>query len=98
MTSQRLRVIAFAILAGGVTAAGQQPPARPPAQPPTTASTPAQARPERPQVPMDPERARQLYVSKDPKDQSPAVDFARQVQAKAETDKRYAEVTKGVVD
>ena len=61
-----------------------------PAQP-----APAAARPE-PQV--DPERARRLYVSNDPKDHGVGVNFERQIQAKAETDRRYAEVTKGVVD
>jgi dipeptidyl aminopeptidase/acylaminoacyl peptidase len=50
------------------------------------------------QGPMDEARARQLYVSNDPEDQGRGVDFERQIQAKAETDKRYAEVTKGVVD
>ena len=48
--------------------------------------------------PMDEERARQLYVSNDPADHSRGVDFARQIEQKAEDDKRYAEVTKGVVD
>jgi dipeptidyl aminopeptidase/acylaminoacyl peptidase len=50
------------------------------------------------QGPMDEARARQLYVSNDPEDQGRGVDFERQIQAKAETDRRYAEVTKGVVD
>jgi len=50
------------------------------------------------QGPMDEARARQLYVSNDPEDQGRGVDFERQIQATAETDKRYAEVTKGVVD
>jgi dipeptidyl aminopeptidase/acylaminoacyl peptidase len=50
------------------------------------------------QGPMDEARARQLYVSNDPEDQGRGVDFERQLQAKAETDKRYAEVTKGVAD
>jgi dipeptidyl aminopeptidase/acylaminoacyl peptidase len=65
---------------------GQQPPA-PPAQRPAT-----------PQPAMEPERARRLYVSKDPSDHGLGVNFERQVQAKAEADRRYAEVTKGVVD
>jgi dipeptidyl aminopeptidase/acylaminoacyl peptidase len=101
MSSPRFLAITFAMLAGTVTAAGQQPPARPPAQPPTTTTTttaPAQPRPERPQIQMDPDRARQLYVSKDPKDHGLGVDFARQIQAKAETDRRYAEAAKGLVD
>jgi dipeptidyl aminopeptidase/acylaminoacyl peptidase len=47
---------------------------------------------------MDEERARQLYVSNDPAEHGRGVNFERQIQAKAETDKRYAEVTKGLVD
>ena len=48
--------------------------------------------------PVDEDRARQLYVSNDPADHALGVDFERQIQQKAETDKRYAEVSKGVVD
>ena len=47
---------------------------------------------------MDEERARQLYVSNDHADHGRGVNFEAQIQRKAETDKRYAEVTKGVVD
>lgn len=50
------------------------------------------------QGPMDEARARQLYVSNDPEDHSPNTNFEAQIQAKAKTDARYAEVTKGVVD
>jgi dipeptidyl aminopeptidase/acylaminoacyl peptidase len=69
--------------------------------PPVTTPRPAgatQARPPAPQPQVDPERARRLYVSKDPKDHGLGVDFQRQIQQKAEADKRYAEVTKGIVD
>ena len=48
--------------------------------------------------PIDDARARELYVSNDHADHGRNVDFERQIQAKAVTDKRYAEVTKGVVD
>ncbi len=58
----------------------------------------AQGRRARLEVPMDPDRARQLYVPTDPQYQSIGTDFERAVQQKAETDKRYAEVTAGVVD
>jgi dipeptidyl aminopeptidase/acylaminoacyl peptidase len=47
---------------------------------------------------MDEARARQLYVSNDHADHGRGVNFEAQIQRKAETDKRYAEVTKGVVD
>lgn len=70
--------------------------------PPATTTTPSRAaqpqRPPAPQPAMDAERARRLYVSKDPKDHGLGVDFQRQIEAKKATDKRYEEVTKGVVD
>lgn len=62
-----------------------------PAQPSAGATT-------RPQAEMDPQRARALYVSTDPKDHARGYNFQRDLEAKAETDRRYAEVTKGVVD
>jgi dipeptidyl aminopeptidase/acylaminoacyl peptidase len=52
----------------------------------------------RPQPPMDPERARRLYVTVDPKDHSTGYNFQRDLDAKAQTDRRYLEVTRGVVD
>jgi len=58
----------------------------------------AAARPARPQPAMDPERTRQLYVSVDPNDHSTGYNFQRDIDAKAETDRRYAEITRGVVD
>ena len=50
------------------------------------------------QGPMDEARARELYVSNDHADHGRGVNFERQVQQKAEEDKRWSEVTKGVVD
>ena len=94
MKPRTLLAIVVALALGAVlTARGQQ-------NPPATTTTPpaaAQARPPAPQPKMDPERARRLYVSKDPADHGLGVDFERQIQQKAETDRRYAEVTKGVV-
>ena len=56
------------------------------------------ARP-RPDLPMDPERARDLYVSKDPKDHArPDYDFERDIRNTAEIDRRYAEASKGAID
>jgi dipeptidyl aminopeptidase/acylaminoacyl peptidase len=50
-------------------------------------------------LPMDPERARDLYVSKDPKDHvRPDYDFERDIRNKAEIDRRYAEASKGALD
>jgi dipeptidyl aminopeptidase/acylaminoacyl peptidase len=52
---------------------------------------------QRPPIQMDEERARSLYVSKDPKDHAPGYDFERDVAQKAETDRRYAEASRGVM-
>ncbi len=54
--------------------------------------------PQRPSVQVDEARARELYVSTNPEDHSSGHDFERDVKAKAETDKRYAEASKGVMD
>jgi dipeptidyl aminopeptidase/acylaminoacyl peptidase len=89
MTQLKLAVLSAALVASVLPASAQQQP--PPAAP---ATPPAQ----RPQVEMDPQRARRLYVSNDPKDHGLGVNFERQIQAKAETDRRYAEAAKGIVD
>ena len=89
MTHFKSALLSAGIAAASVLHAGAQQPA------PAATSAPAG---QQPQAQMDPERARRLYVSNDPKDHGLGVNFERQVQAKAETDKRYAEVTKGVVD
>src|SRR5687768_8045139 len=60
---------------------------------------PAQSsRPARPPIQIDETRARELYVSKDPKDHAPDNDFERDIKNKAEIDRRYAEASKGVMD
>ena len=91
MTQFKSTLLSAAIAAAGVLHASAQQ-----QQPAPTAPAPAQA--QRPQPQMDPERAQRLYVSNDPKDHGLGVNFERQVQAKAETDRRYAEVAKGTVD
>ena len=53
---------------------------------------------ERPQVEIDPERARALYVSNRPEDHSRGHDFEADVRSKAEIDRRYAEASRGVMD
>ena len=87
MTLLKLTLVSAALAASVVPAAARQAPAP---QAPAPAA--------RPQPQVDQERARRLYVSNDPRDHGLGVDFERQVQAKAETDRRYAEVTRGVVD
>jgi dipeptidyl aminopeptidase/acylaminoacyl peptidase len=100
MTSKQA-LCAAALMAAVSVVGAQQTAQSPPAQP-------QQARPQQPpgqrgarggwQGPIDEARARELYVSNDPAEHGRGVNFERQMQAKAETDKRYAEVTKGVVD
>lgn len=91
MKTSRFVFLSAAVAAASVISASAQQ-AQPAAPAPAPPQTP------RPQPEMDAERARRLYVSKDPKDHGLGVNFDRQVQAKAETDRRYAEVTKGAVD
>src|SRR5688572_18324875 len=81
-------VVAVPLGVGGVVS-GQQS-----AQPPSQA---AQERPTRPEAPMDPERARRLYVSADPNDH-PRPNVQRDLDEKAKIDARYAEASKGVMD
>ena len=71
--------------------------ARPQAQPPATAQRPPRQNP-RLQVPMDPDRARQLYVSKDPKDQSVGHDYQRDIEERVAAEARYPELCKGIID
>ena len=97
-----------AVLAAAVLTIGAQhvetqqaPPAQPPAgQPPQPEGQRGQRGGGRGgwQGPMDEARARQLYVSNDHADHGRGVNFDNQVKAKAEEDKRFAEVTKGIVD
>jgi len=68
----------------------------PPAQQPAAAAAPRQN--PRLQVPMDPDRARQLYVSKDPAHQSPGTNFQRDVDNRVAAEARYPELCKGIID
>jgi len=52
----------------------------------------------RPDVRMDPERARKLYVSNNPDDNSLGHDFQRDIETKKKTDERFAAASKGVMD
>jgi dipeptidyl aminopeptidase/acylaminoacyl peptidase len=70
----------------------------------TAAQTPQQnqqtppVKSQRPAVAMDPERASQLYVSKDPKDHTPGANYKADMDAKAKSDLRYPELCKGTID
>jgi dipeptidyl aminopeptidase/acylaminoacyl peptidase len=88
-------VTAFVLFVGLLAPAifaGQQPAS---AQTPQPQGRPA---PPRLQAPIDEERARDLYVSNDPRYHAPNRDFERDVREKAEIDRRYAEASKGVMD
>jgi dienelactone hydrolase len=50
------------------------------------------------QVPIDPERARDLYVPTDPQFQSVGRNFERDVETRKETEARYAQACKGSID
>ena len=80
--------IAAVFIAGGALS-GQQ--AAPPASQPPSGRL-------RPEVPMNPERARQLYVSNDPADHARGYDFKSDMDDKKATDERYAKASQGVMD
>jgi len=89
-----LAVLLVAVAAGpAFTQAAQAPPAQ---QPAAAAAAPRQN--PRLQVPMDPDRARQLYVSKDPAHQSIGTNFQRAVDERVATEARYPELCKGIID
>ncbi len=95
-------VVASAIATASVALASPQaqaPPAQRPAQ--GQAQGQVQQAPRqspRAQVPMDPDRARQLYVSKDPKDQSLGTNYQADVAAREKSAARYPELCKGIID
>ena len=81
-----------ALVAATAAVAAQQSPSSPaPAQS-------SQAGRERPEPTIDPNRGRELYVSNDPADHSRGYDFARDIEAKAAADERYAKASQGVMD
>jgi dipeptidyl aminopeptidase/acylaminoacyl peptidase len=84
------------LVAAAVVAIGSSP-AQTQTQAPPAAQRPPRQNP-RLQVPMDPDRARQLYVSKDPKDQSIGTDYQGDVDARMAAEARYPELCKGIID
>jgi dipeptidyl aminopeptidase/acylaminoacyl peptidase len=88
----------------GVGASGGQPPqagtAAKVAQPPAAAATaqPARQAAPRPQAPFDEERARRLYVSKDPKDHGLGTNYQRDIDARLKDAARYPDLCKGLID
>jgi dienelactone hydrolase len=94
--------LALAVAMTGVSVfarAPQAPQARPAQTPPAQAQPPRAPRQNpRLQVPMDPARARQLYVSTDPKDQSIGTDYQADIDAREKEAARYPELCKGIID
>jgi dienelactone hydrolase len=88
------------------TTQGQKPPvqgqtASPAGQKPATPGQAAQQqRPPSPklQVPMDEKRARELYVPTDPQFQSLGTNYEAAIKSRLETEARYAEACKGIID
>jgi len=90
-------LVAVAVVVIGSAQTPAQTQAQTQTQAPAAAPRPPRQNP-RLQVPMDPERARQLYVSKDPKDQSIGTDYQRDVDARMAAEARYPELCKGIID
>ena len=93
-------VVVTAVATAGLALASLQAQA-PPAQRPAQAQGQVQRTPgqnTRSQVPVDPERARQLYVSKDPKDHTPGTDYQADIAAREKAAARYPGLCKGIID
>ncbi len=97
MPSTLPRYAAVLMLAAFTTVSAQQQPSRPQTNPPP-APPQEEGRGPRPQVKVDPQRAERLYVSTDPADHSRGVDFERAIKGRQETEQRYAEASRGVMD
>lgn len=76
----------------GTAATGAQPPAA------TATAQPARQAAPRPQAPFDDERARRLYVSKDPKDHGLGTNYQRDIDARLKDAARYPDLCKGLID
>lgn len=93
-----LWVLALLVFSSPAIGSGQAPgQAREPNQPPQPPPNTQRENP-RLKVPMDPDRARELYVPTDPLYQSVGRDYARDVEERKATEARYAEVCKGIID
>lgn len=81
-------------------AQSQAKPQTPPAQAGQQAQAPQQGQRQNPrsQVPMDPDRARRLYVPTDPKYQSIGTDYEAAVKARLAAEARYPDLCKGIID
>ncbi len=105
ITNSFVPTVVLAIALGGISPGAATPQTLPQKAPPPQSQGQAQPRPPgqprqnpRLQAPMDPDRARQLYVSKDPKDQSLGTDYQADVAAREKAAARYPELCKGIID
>jgi dipeptidyl aminopeptidase/acylaminoacyl peptidase len=96
-SSRALATLVFTAIVGGSLGVGlAQAPQQAPAAP---ARGQSQAQPrQRPQVQVDQDRARQLYVSKDPADHGLGTDYQAQIAQREKDAARYPELCKGIID
>ncbi|MGH9331137.1 MAG: alpha/beta hydrolase family protein [Vicinamibacterales bacterium] len=92
LSARFLASVSFCVCCAAALASAQSPPAQAQSQPPAERQRPQI------QIQIDEQRARSLYVSKDPKDHAPGYNFQRDIDGKAEIDRRYAEASRGVMD
>jgi dienelactone hydrolase len=90
-------VLIVSVGLSGRAQAPQSPPASHAAQPQVQAPAPPRQDP-RQQVPVDEQRARQLYVSKDPKDHSPGHNYQRDIDERVRDEGRYPELCRGAIE
>jgi dipeptidyl aminopeptidase/acylaminoacyl peptidase len=98
MMASLLRYAAAMFVAAAITSlAAQQPPASKPQPTAPAQQAEGRGRGRGQDVTMDPARARQLYVSTDPADH-PRANYEQHIQGREETERRYAEASRGVMD
>jgi len=95
--SRAILTITLAAAIGLAGSAQTPPPVQNPPAGQAAAARPQRENP-RTKVPMDPDRARALYVSKDPDHQSLGTDYQRDIDARTQAEARYPELCKGIID
>jgi dipeptidyl aminopeptidase/acylaminoacyl peptidase len=95
MMASLLRYAAATFVAAAMTSLGAQQPQTSKPQP--SAAQQPEGRGRGQDIKMDPDRARQLYVSNDPVDH-PRANYEQAIKAREETERRYAETSRGVMD
>ena len=98
MLVTRLRVPVFALVALVLNGIAPVASAQVPSTPPSPPVPRVQVQELRMQVPLDPDRARQLYVPTDPAYHSIGRNYQRDVDLKALDDRRYPDLCRGIVD